>query len=629
MRRVTVHPGSSPDWLRQALDLPSVELIGDLALADIAIVWDDDLAPVRDHQVVIRCGHGDCPDRPRWLRGPSGPEELALFAGQLQLAGELAVSSRSHRRVLDSLGNRQRELGVLASVARRLGDGYSSEELPAHVLQEARRITGAEGGSLALVTSRREGRELTFAFAENEAIPVSFVTSSIALDSASLAGYVATTGETLAIDDAYAIPSDAPFRFNPDFDRKNGYRTVSLLVVPLIDRERRVLAVLQLINKVRDVASGGRSDARPFTPRDRELAEFLAALAAPVLESNRLYQQIEGIFDGMIHAAVGAIESRDPATSGHSSRVATGAMALARAISDCPTGPYSAVRFTAAELRELRVAGLLHDFGKIGVPEHILTKAEKLYPWNWDRLKSRYDVIRLAWLRQEAEAKLVGDRGRAERARLLAAEVPSLVAQLEQAKRPNLLDQRQHGFLDALLKRSVVDADIGEVPYLTLPEYSSLAIPRGSLTEQERGIIESHVGLTYRFLNRIPWSGALARVAEYAHGHHEKLDGSGYPLGLKADQIPAQARVLAIVDVFDALAAWDRPYKPAVPVDKTLDILQVEADAGRVDGEMVRIFRESRCYEAMVAIIRKGQDKRDMARRPSSEFMVKQVDVIR
>jgi len=622
MKRIAVDPGARcPAWLRTAIEQAEVEVVNGAPHADIAFVHAGEEGHSRANPVVFWCSPAACPAHPHYFPGPRSPDSLPAFHAHLRMATALAASQRAHHRVLDSLGARQRELGVLASVATRLSEGYTSDELPMHVLQEARRVTGAEAGSLALVVDRRETKVLNYAFAENEAVAVPFVPTSLALDRRSLVGHVALSGETLAIADAYAIPADAPYAFNQEFDQRNGYRTVSLLVVPLVDRARRVIAVLQLINKVRDLTTGARLTAQPFTPRDRELAEFLAALATPVLESTRLYQQIEGVFDGLINASITAIEARDPTTSGHSVRVATGAVALARAVDECSEGPYASLRFTANELRELRVAGLLHDFGKIGVPEHILTKAEKLYPWNWAQLTARYDVIRLAWLRAAAEARAVGDTAAATAAKASADEVPVLLARLEQIKRPTVLDGVASGLLDQLIARGVHDPDIGAIPYLTPAEYAALSIRRGSLTEQERTVIEGHVSLTYRFLSRIPWSGSLERVAEYAHGHHEKLDGSGYPQRLVGKQIPIQSRILAIIDFFDALAAWDRPYKPAVPVDETLRILGQEAAAGRFDAELVRIFAQGQCYRGMLAIIAKGMEKEARRRTtPSSAF---------
>jgi HD-GYP domain-containing protein (c-di-GMP phosphodiesterase class II) len=631
MKKVLAHVGGHcPPWFRAALDLPWVLVVDGAAGADVTFIFPGEEDEPRSSIVVIWCSAQPCPPNPRWVQGPRSETEAPQLVGLLQLASELVGSQRSHHRVLESLASRQRELGVLASVARRLSGGYHSDELSAHVLQEALRVTGSEAGSLALVIDRHGRKYINFAFAENEQVKVPFVASSLPLDMKSLVGYVAVTGETLHILDAYRIPSDAPYRFNDEFDRRNNYRTVSLLVVPLLDRNRKTIAVLQLINKVRDASTTNKFAPQPFTHRDRELAEFLAAIATPVLESNRLYQQVEQIFDGLIQASIAAIETRDPSTSGHSVRVATGAVALAKAVDEISEGPYAKQRFNANEMRELRVTGLLHDFGKIGVPEHILTKAEKLYPWNWNLLCARYDTIRMAWQRRAAEALLAGDNAQAEECARQAAEIPSLLGKLEAAKRPNLLDASASAFLDDLLKRSVSDPDLGAIAYLTPQEYASLTIARGSLTEQEREIIENHVNLTHRFLGRIPWSGNLERVAEYAHGHHEKLNGSGYPRRLGAEHIPVQSRILAIVDFFDALAAWDRPYKPAVPVDQTLQILKQEAEANHFDAELVRIFIEKECYRGMMAIIAKGIEKRDAtARRNSSQILIRQIDSMR
>ena len=177
--------------------------------------------------------------------------------------------------------------------------------------------------------------------------------------------------------------------------------------------------------------------------------------------------------------------------------------------------------------------------------------------------------------------------------------------------------------------RSVVDADLGTIPYLTPQEFRALSIRRGSLTDEEREIVESHVLLTHRFLSRIPWSGNLQRVAEFAHGHHEKPDGTGYPRKLGGELVPLQARILAISDFFDALAAWDRPYKPAVPLDQCLEIMRKEAAANHLDPELVRIFIVKQCYQGMQAIIARCSAKQEARRQQSEQFMVRQIDSTR
>jgi hypothetical protein len=244
------------------------------------------------------------------------------------------------------------------------------------------------------------------------------------------------------------------------------------------------------------------------------------------------------------------------------------------------------------QLRELRLAALLHDVGKLAVPEEVLNKARKLPPLLWERVNARFDLIRRS-LELESCRDTAGD-----------GNLRDSLDDLERARRavrdanePSMMDGDDESALSEIAGRHFRGPDGDDAPYLTDEELHYLQIRHGTLDERERALIEFHVDATYRFLSRIPWTDDVKNVATYAYAHHEKLDGSGYPRHVAAKDIPVQARIITLADIFDALTEADRPYKPALPRERALEILQHEADAGHIDGDLLRIMIESRVSE--------------------------------
>jgi HD-GYP domain-containing protein (c-di-GMP phosphodiesterase class II) len=348
-----------------------------------------------------------------------------------------------------------------------------------------------------------------------------------------------------------------------------------------------------------------------YDQRSVELVSALASQAAVAIENSRLYEDIERLFEGFVTAAVMAIESRDPATSGHSSRVATMSVGLAEAVDRGGDGPYRGVRFTREQLRELRYAGLLHDFGKVGVREQVLVKEKKLYPEDLEIIRHRF-----AYLLQAADLEF--EHRRAELLARDGSRCGAAIEQLENARQASRTDLRR--YLDIIVaaneptvlpettsdelrdihRQTYVDFDGTTRPLLSDHELQFLMIRQGNLDDRERREIESHVTHTYRFLEQIPWTRELKGVPLIAYGHHERLNGRGYPRAVGADEIPVQTRMMTIVDVFDALTATDRPYKRAVPWANALDILQMEANSGMLDTYLLKTFIDARVFEALI-----------------------------
>ncbi|HKN73859.1 MAG TPA: HD domain-containing phosphohydrolase [Candidatus Acidoferrum sp.] len=536
----------------------------------------------------------------------------------------------SHRTGL-SAAQAGRELEELNRVGIALSETRDVERLLALILSKAREITGADAGSLYLA-EQAGGRtidsvpgaaddaektlQLRFRLTQNDSVQFPYAEHTLPVTESSMAGYCALHGEVIELADAYRIPKSRPFQFNSSFDEQAGYRTRSLITLPMKNGKGEVLGVLQLINCKRNPkarltnANAVRRHVHPFPERAVRLGLSLASQAAVAYENSQLYRDIENLFDGFVNAAVKAIEQRDPTTSGHSQRVCQMTMALAEAVDREPQGPYSDLRFSREQMKELRYATLLHDFGKVGVREEVLVKAKKLYPLQFSRLLDRFDYIRrdieariaeqkvevlLGQFRKEAEARV--------RLKLLDGEAARLIAELDRyvefitrVNEPTILPSSEFELLAEISQKTYRDPRGAERPYLTQEEVRYLSIPRGSLDSAERRQIELHVTNSFNFLAQIPWTPEYKGIPEIARAHHEKLNGQGYPNGLKAPEIPVQAKMMTICDIFDALSASDRPYKRAVPTDRALDILKVCVREEEIDPELFRLFLDAQVY---------------------------------
>lgn len=474
------------------------------------------------------------------------------------------------------------KLSAILEVAKAMAAIHDLDGLLELILREAARVVEADRCSLFILT--RDRTHLSTRVAQGAAQEIRLPLGQ------GIAGSVAQTGQTINILDAYEDP-----RFQRDWDVKNNYRTKSLLTVAMRDTRGEVTGVIQALN-----AADGAFDAE-----DEELLLALGGQAAQAIENVKLHEDISKLFEGFVQASVMAIEQRDPTTAGHSGRVASLTVALAQVTEATPSGPYKDVAFTSEQIQEIRYASLLHDFGKIGVREPVLVKAEKLYPHELETLRQRFEMARMhrqaASLTRRLDAvKLRGDRElpaiEQEEGERLAKELKELADAYEfilQCNRPTVLAQGGFERLSSLGMLSFNDSHERPQTILTPNEVQVLSIPRGSLSATERREIESHVTHTFRFLSQIPWTPSLKRVPEIAYAHHEKLDGKGYPRAIAVEQIPLQSKMMAISDIYDALTASDRPYKKAVPHQLALDILKKEADAGQLDTELFRIFVEA------------------------------------
>jgi HD-GYP domain-containing protein (c-di-GMP phosphodiesterase class II) len=527
------------------------------------------------------------------------------------------------RRQLDEV--RSELEGSRAALQRmsEVGMALMGERDPHHlyplILTQARALTSSDAATLYVVETDGEGLRLRFETDQNATLPdLPPPTFTLAFDETSIAGYAATTGEPVVLDDVYDLPEDVPFSFNPVYDQEYGYRAKSMLTVPMIDHGGKVVGVLQLINRKREPEAEIRTDedaARcvlPYTEGEVEVVRALAGQAAVAIENGLLYQQIEDLFDRFIEAAVTAIEYRDPTTQGHSRRVTELTCETAQLISRQTEGPFAGERFDEARMKQLRYSGLLHDFGKVAVREATLVKEKKLPPVLYAQVEARFDLIRRslelgAW---KARASVIAEGGVEGAADAIAEIDGRLVEDMERVERywsavseanvPRVLDEDAAEILDEIAGSSFEADDGSHRPYITSDELDYLRIKRGSLTQDELREIQSHVVHSYNFLQGMPWTDDLSRIAEIVRGHHEKLDGSGYPDGVTGDQLCLETRIMTVCDIFDALTASDRPYKQAMSVEKALEILQWEARDGMLDSDIVELFAESKVYEKVL-----------------------------
>jgi HD-GYP domain-containing protein (c-di-GMP phosphodiesterase class II) len=362
------------------------------------------------------------------------------------------------------------------------------------------------------------------------------------------------------------------------------YQTRNILSAPLLTPRGDLVGVLQLVNKI-----GDDPDAS-FSDRDERMCGIVSGQASLAIENSTLLLEQERILDGFVRACVTAIEARDPVTSGHSQRVCDLSLSLAGAVNRQTRGPLSIIHFNDLQMRELRYAAMLHDIGKISIKEDILQKEKKLYPWELSLIEMRMKLMKSTY-----RLEFASEKNSLELARKLR-EIDQAYQMILAANEPSLLPQEVSTGIIELTKLQVHLGD-GEVCCaLHDHEKDRLCIQRGSLSREERLEIEKHVSFTYEILKMVPWSRGLESVPQIAHRHHEKLDGSGYPLKVKGEEIPIQSRMLTICDIYDALTAKDRPYKAAVPLEKALGILEEEVKQGKLDALLFQLFVESKAY---------------------------------
>jgi HD-GYP domain-containing protein (c-di-GMP phosphodiesterase class II) len=468
------------------------------------------------------------------------------------------------------------------------------------ILTAAKTITRADGGTLYRMTDEKSLRfeivrtsSLKFYLGGTTGNPIPFYPVQLYKDGkpnhANVSAYVALTGKTVNIEDAYKAEG-FDFTGTRGFDSKTGYRSKSFLTVPMRNHEGESIGVLQLIN-AQDPNTG---EIVPFSSSDQRLAESLASQAAVALTNRLLINQLETLFESFIGLINGAIDEKSPYTGGHCQRVPVLTMLLAEAVNETKAGPLADFNMTEKDRYELKIAGLLHDCGKVTTPVHVVDKATKLETI-FDRIQlidTRFEVLKRD-LEIEALKSKLADKDLRDRLRQVEEDRRFLHACNIGGERMKDEDIVQ---VKRIAKYRWRDLSGHEADFLTEDEVRNLTIRAGTLTEEERKIINHHIVATIKMLEALPWPKHLTNVPEYAGGHHERMDGKGYPKGLTREQMSVQARCMGIADIFEALTAKDRPYKKGKTLSESLEILGRMKMNHHIDPDLFDIFVRRKVY---------------------------------
>lgn len=447
---------------------------------------------------------------------------------------------------------------VLIELAKMTGQEFDLIRLLEIIIHKSTEVVDADRSAVFLVDRKRSRLWTIVAEGlENESI----ITLPLG---AGIVGAVATGGEQIIIEDCYADS-----RFDRSVDVRTGYKTRNLAATPLVASSGKIIGVLEVMNKKEG----------SFTPEDADFLLAFGAAAANHVETATLYREMESLFNGFIDTVAAAVDERDPCTAGHSRRVKMYSRATGEEINRVSSGPLSLIRFSADDLRQLEIAALMHDVGKVGVRDAVLNKRNRLTDEALRVVVQRVELL----LSRKKLAQVVGGEELDPHEEL---EVHEAIEFIQRVTAAGFLSEQDAKRLWEIRARGWLDDC----------EYEHLAVQRGNLTAAEWEHMQSHVTKSQQLLSRIPWPEHLARVPEIAYCHHEKLNGKGYPRGLDAGQIPFESQIVTVADIYDALTAHDRPYKPPMPHERAAGILKEQAEQGWLNKDIVGLFLGQKVY---------------------------------
>lgn len=527
---------------------------------------------------------------------------------------EKCLKAKTKQELKNVIQILQDRVNVFVSVGTSLSTEKNQDILLENIVTYAKKITGADAATLYMMTE--DEHKLRFSIVHTDSMnirmggtsgneinwyPVKLYNDDGSPYLEMVAAYVALKQETLNFDDVYYVDG-FNFTGTRQFDQKTGYRTQSMLTLPMKNHENEVIGVLQLIN-----AKDENKQTIPFSPEAQALTEALASQAAVAITQNRLIHELEELLNSIIHVIAAAIDEKSKYTSGHIERVAELAVELAQEVSNSNEGVYANVVYGKNQIDEIRFAGLLHDIGKITTPEYVVDKSTKL-----ETIYDRINTVSLRFeiLKKEREIEMLKALAGLSGKKALNTEHNAMIDQLSRDVQQitddfNFIQRMNTGgeFLSQDLKERVnkiaettVTIEGNTEKILTENEVYNLHVSRGTLTEEERQIINNHAVVTDKMLSKLPFPKKLKRVPEYAANHHERMDGSGYPKGLNADNLALPARIMALADIFEALTARDRPYKKGKTLSEAMRIMDFMVKDYHIDPELYAFFKKNKLY---------------------------------
>ena len=500
------------------------------------------------------------------------------------------------------------QLKKLSDIGRALSAEKNLNNLLAMIVEHACNFTRADGGTLYLL----ENNKLHFKIVHNKSQGIHMGEESdiasrfppVELVESHVSAYVAIHGKPVNIADVY---DSKLFDFTgpKKFDKANNYRSKSMLVIPMKNHEEDVIGVLQLLN----AHNPEGQIVIPFSPDFEHLTESLASQAAIAVSNVNLINDIEKLFESFVEVMAKAIDEKSPVTGGHIRRVTKLTMVMAEVVNDKKEGVFQKFNFSPEQFYELKIAAWMHDIGKVTTPVEVIEKSKKLQTI-YDRihlvdLRMKYVIQKIKMEGLGSKISLLGNDGPAGAIKKIEGEIQKKVDELSNIREFVLICNEPGEFLeDEKVKRleqiqqmTFLDSEGKETHFLTKDELKNLSIRKGSITEEERQIMQNHAAITLDMLKKIPFTKKLKNIPHFAAAHHECIDGSGYPLGLKEDEIPFEGKLMAVTDIAEALTASDRPYKKAMPLENVYKILRSMAQNRQLDHDLVELFINDNIYQ--------------------------------
>jgi len=498
------------------------------------------------------------------------------------------------------------QLTNLISIGIALSAEKDHDQLMDMIISEACRVTNSDGGTLYLL----DDGSLKMKILHNHSLNIYkggkgeiIDLPAVPLNPTYVSAYAAINGQAVCFEDVYQT-DNFDFSGTRKYDQMTGYRTSSMLVIPLKDHLNEVIGVLQLINAM----DKHNKKTVPFGAEDRTFVEALSSLAAIALTNMNLIKEVEDLFESFARVIVTAIDAQTPYNATHTRKVSNLACLIAEEINEINKGPLSEEYFDEERLKVLNMSGWLHDVGKIATPLEVMNKASRLgnlLPLVLQRIDYVLEKEKSSFLKKQLQTLI--EKGDIEKIAPLEKEMQERLDKLQEARKLIEKADNPGTFIDDDIKKQLTE--VGNLKYydqegyhrplLEKKEMENLLIPKGTLTAEERKIIEEHVVITEKMLAQVPFSRKLSEVPRFACMHHENLDGTGYPQGCTGDKIPLEVRILTVADIFDAFTASDRPYRSKIPEDRAAEIIRQMVAEGKLDSNVVETLVQNRLWERM------------------------------